>query len=178
MVYYSTGRAESKYAMKECPKCNSPHEKAGKFCSQSCANARQHSPEIYKKIGKAISVANTGRPRSEAEKRSILKAGAVSRARVQERNANTSFEDLAPCAQRPLVLASQNYACLHCQNTTWLGKPIALELDHIDGGTSNNVRENLRALCPNCHAQTPTWRRGWKKKKLVPPTGIEPVSTL
>ncbi len=34
-----------------------------------------------------------------------------------------------------------------------------MELDHIDGDNKNNLKENLRLLCPNCHAKTPTWRK-------------------
>jgi 5-methylcytosine-specific restriction endonuclease McrA len=40
----------------------------------------------------------------------------------------------------------------------WMGKPIPLELDHINGVNSDNRLENLRILCPNCHAQTTTYR--------------------
>jgi Zn finger protein HypA/HybF involved in hydrogenase expression len=48
--------------------------------------------------------------------------------------------------------------CSHCNSTEWLGNPIPLELDHIDGNSSNNALQNLRLLCPNCHALTPTYR--------------------
>ena len=48
--------------------------------------------------------------------------------------------------------------CSMCQNETWLGKPIPLELDHINGNNKDNQLENLRLLCPNCHAFTPTYR--------------------
>ena len=43
-----------------------------------------------------------------------------------------------------------------CKGETWLGNPIPLELDHINGDAGNNKFENLRLLCPNCHATTPT----------------------
>jgi hypothetical protein len=49
--------------------------------------------------------------------------------------------------------------CSGCGLTEWLGKPIPLELEHIDGDRSNNQLENLTLLCPNCHALTTTWRR-------------------
>ena len=45
-----------------------------------------------------------------------------------------------------------------CGLTQWNGKPIPLELHHINGDSTDNRIENIRILCPNCHAQTPTYR--------------------
>ena len=39
----------------------------------------------------------------------------------------------------------------------WNGKPLKLQLDHIDGNAFNNEFDNLRIICPNCHTQTDTF---------------------
>src|SRR5665213_3090526 len=48
--------------------------------------------------------------------------------------------------------------CADCHLTQWRGRGIPLELDHRDGVRDNNELTNLRLLCPNCHAMTPTYR--------------------
>lgn len=52
--------------------------------------------------------------------------------------------------------------------STWLGNPITLEIDHIDGNPNNHSPNNLRLLCPNCHSQQPTSNR----RKTFPPRKI------
>jgi len=48
--------------------------------------------------------------------------------------------------------------CSGCGLELWLGQPVPLELDHVDGDRQNNELSNLRLVCPNCHALTPTYR--------------------
>lgn len=56
------------------------------------------------------------------------------------------------------------YQCV-CGNTgVWNSLPLTLQLDHIDGNSSNNNKQNLRWLCPNCHTQTHTFA-GRKNRK-------------
>lgn len=51
-----------------------------------------------------------------------------------------------------------------CGNIGWhCGKPLTLELDHIDGDRSNNELSNLRFMCPSCHSQTETFSGKNKK---------------
>ena len=50
------------------------------------------------------------------------------------------------------------YKCAWCGcDGNWYGKTIALEIDHINGNNHDNRIENLRFLCPNCHAATETY---------------------
>ena len=48
--------------------------------------------------------------------------------------------------------------CEICGISEWNGKPIKMELHHIDGDRTNHKLSNLMMLCPNCHSQTETFR--------------------
>ncbi|MER5931327.1 HNH endonuclease [Streptomyces sp. NPDC002054] len=47
----------------------------------------------------------------------------------------------------------------------WCGRSMTLEIDHVNGDWSDDRRENLRLLCPNCHATTSTWCRGGTRQR-------------
>ena len=49
------------------------------------------------------------------------------------------------------------YKCAICGIKDWLGQPLSLQLDHINGINDDHRLENLRLLCPNCHSQTDTY---------------------
>jgi hypothetical protein len=59
---------------------------------------------------------------------------------------------------RRLLTEEFGEKCSSCGIEEWNGKPISLEVNHIDGQAYNNVLENLELLCPNCHSQTSTFR--------------------
>lgn len=73
------------------------------------------------------------------------------------------FESWGRLLKKQLLLVEQENKCLWCKNDKWNGIAIVLEVDHINGDKSNETRENLRLLCPNCHAQTDTYKIKNKK---------------
>ena len=51
-----------------------------------------------------------------------------------------------------------NNTCTCCGINSWNKKPIVLEVEHLDGDSTNNKEENLTILCPNCHSQTQSFK--------------------
>lgn len=75
---------------------------------------------------------------------------------------------------KPIILKEQNYKCAidgcNC-GTEWNGKDLHLVLDHIDGDATNNKRDNLRLVCPNCDSQLDTYKsrnKGKSTRKYKP----------
>ena len=61
--------------------------------------------------------------------------------------------------------------CESCGLVEWIGLPIPLELDHVNGDRTDHRLHNLKIVCPNCHAQTTTYRALNKRScrdKLAP----------
>lgn len=57
---------------------------------------------------------------------------------------------------RKYLFHMRGHACEQCRQSDWESQPMPLEVDHIDGDAGNNHPDNLRLLCPNCHALQPT----------------------
>jgi nitrate reductase cytochrome c-type subunit len=148
-----------------CEKCGSSFERSIKgykkrFCSRSCANSRKWSKEASKKRAKT-NKETWAKMKPEILKERKKKMASITKKRMatyQNTFMSTNFDMLPHGTKRRRILIEQNNCCLECGIKEWRGNPISLELDHIDGNRKNETRNNLRYLCPNCHAQTPTWR--------------------
>lgn len=61
--------------------------------------------------------------------------------------------------RRELLRSGVAERCAECAiGPEWNGRPLTLEVDHVSGDWWDNRPENLRLLCPNCHAVTDTYR--------------------
>ena len=58
---------------------------------------------------------------------------------------------------RKILSTLNGYSCAKCNLTDWQGESITLQVDHKDGDAGNNMPDNLRLICPNCHSQTATF---------------------
>lgn len=155
--------------MKQCPRCSKEHEKSGIYCSRSCANVRIPTDAQKQKMSDSMKLVQA-KVTPEQFKERTVKARVALLKKKEQKILDGKTEDLSPYLRKKKVLNEQNGVCLHCGISEWQGKPLTLELDHIDGNNQNNGRENLRILCPNCHSQTPTWKiSGEAKRRLQTP---------
>jgi hypothetical protein len=60
--------------------------------------------------------------------------------------------------RRAMIEIGIPYVCSECgQPPLWNGKPLTLQVDHVNGDNRDSRPHNVRFLCPNCHTQTDTY---------------------
>lgn len=70
---------------------------------------------------------------------------------------NSTYANITRLKGRLIKEGRLEYSCACCGISDWMGKPLSLQLDHINGKNNDHRIENLRFLCPNCHSQTDTY---------------------
>ena len=78
---------------------------------------------------------------------------------------NSGYKNISRLKTRLINENKLEYKCAIYGNIgEWNNKPLALQLDHINGKHNDHRLENLRFLCPNCHSQTETYSGKNKNK--------------
>lgn len=140
---------------KKCKNCGIPisfESRRNRFCNHSCAaifTNNKRRGERSKNLG--CSICN-----AEIESRSARHCNLCIKKSAYNRKSWSEVKN--PQTRRKQLLSERGYRCEICKLTTWMGKRITIEMDHIDGDSDNNEKDNLRLLCPNCHSQTPTFK--------------------
>jgi hypothetical protein len=91
-------------------------------------------------------------------------AKAARRGSVKARHAKWSLEEALATSRSRITIKRHllkagilENRCDWCGLTSWRGRPISIQIDHINGVRDDHRVENLRMLCPNCHSQTETF---------------------
>jgi uncharacterized protein YggL (DUF469 family) len=156
--------------MEKCKKCGNefiPQKGLISYCSLACRNSRERSDETKRNIAEGM-LKSEKFLKSLENKNRLIDYKKIAEKVKQTWNVkllSDEFQTLSFGRLRKRIILEQDGKCNHCGIDKWNNKPITLELEHIDGNHSNNNRENLEAICPNCHSQTDTWRGKNKTNK-------------
>jgi hypothetical protein len=68
---------------------------------------------------------------------------------------------------RLLKAGLKDSRCERCGISEWRGRPLSMQLHHVNGDGLDNRLENLELLCANCHSQTSTYggRNGHRRRR-------------
>lgn len=169
--------------MRKCENCDKEHDGSygsGRFCSSECArgfSTKAKRSEINTQVSKKLIGRKTRNYYSvygldKKHKKSKIKKEYLNltfeekwkiindkrKKTWNEKIMGADYSTLSFDRLRARIILEQNGKCKKCTLSEWMGEPLPLELEHIDGNHHNNERINIEALCPNCHSLTPTWR--------------------
>lgn len=172
-----------------CATCNKPlsyERRCNKYCSSSCAAKTNNTKRKVRRVQKVQRLClNCGTPLSssqrkyctfacehshhwELKKRKIIETGEFPHGKKQNETDRRVV--------RRYLEEMNGRKCAICGGVTWNNQPIPLVTDHIDGDSTNHSVSNFRLICPNCDAQTATYKarnknstRVWRKKYYKQP---------
>ena len=162
---WQTQRHEYDKNKKKCLECNEylSFEKRGQsFCSKSCNGKHQKNLGILLMSLSGHCCKNCGnKTRTYKQNFCSCKCSLEFHKKNKMVVVENKIQKGEYVCQRQIkrhILRLRPHKCEICGNTEWLGKPIGLILDHINGNSDNNHLDNLRLVCGNCDMQLPTYK--------------------
>lgn len=130
-----------------------------KFCSQSCCACFSNRKRVskHKKLclccqketlnAKFCSMECQHEFRRQQYKKEVIHTGVVPIPKCGN-----------PRVAKNYLIREKGNVCEVCKNKIWNNKLIPLNIDHINGDPYDHRVDNLRLICPNCDAQTSTYK--------------------
>lgn len=146
------------YDSKKCENCGDIIlGKRKKFCSSSCSATFNNKFRIKKSYGNC-ECCNKELKRHQKKYCSNACQGSLKQKNIFESIEKGELNFHEESFKRYMIQkhGAKCMECGWCEINKYTGK-IPIQLEHVDGDSSNNKLENLKLLCPNCHTLTPTW---------------------
>ena len=121
---------------------------------------KPHTEETKRKISESLKKRQGNREwMQKLNKLSTSPEANAKRKETFRKKREERWDSLYPSTAKYWYKEEVGDRCEICQIEEWNGKRLPFEVHHLDGDNRNNKKENLQVLCPNCHAQTDTWRK-------------------
>lgn len=153
-----------------CPNCNvnfiSEKRDRRKFCSHNCSASFNNKNRNRKKSKYIICLHCKIEFKADRSKQKYCSSECMGKQRslnsynnLLNNNLDNLSVSYTPKVAKKFILGEQDNKCAICNmNNIWNNREIIFILDHIDGNSINNKRENLRLVCPNCDSQLDTYK--------------------
>lgn len=139
----------------KCLNCNGDTANP-KFCNKSCAASYNNKLTKPKQKENCL---NCGQPVGRGRKYCSNQCQAE-RTKTLINEQILRGEEVRHQQVRRYLMDTYGAKCMLCgwAKENVVTKRVPIELDHIDGNSSNNDLNNVRLLCPNCHSIQPTYK--------------------
>jgi hypothetical protein len=150
---------------KKCLECDSIidySKKIGKFCTRSCAASFNNKLHPKRSNGYVANCKYCNEIIRGRKQRENLFCDNKCRLADLDKIRNTDFEQgkLSSVVAKKVLVSQHGLQCMECgwDKINSVSNKCPVELEHMDGNSQNNLPENLKLLCPNCHSLTPTYK--------------------